>query len=82
MDSFLPFLRGLWLAVALLFALRDLTSETMVVRLFDGSPRSPQQWIAGADAAVAMFPLDQHLRNLRAWIVEEAHKKERHAVGR
>jgi len=46
----------------------------------DGKPRSPEQWIADADAMVAAFPFDQHLRNLRAWVrrsVNEATSMER-----
>lgn len=76
MASWSPCWRVPLLLAGILYALLSLRAEHLTLAIVDGQPRTPRESIAAADAAVKMWPFNQHMRNLRAWVVAEAKKAE------
>lgn len=64
-------LRGIWLAAAILFVSRDLAAEITLWRAFYRDIHTREELIAQSQRAVALFPIDQHIRNL-SLVVERA----------
>ena len=55
-----------WLAFAVVMSVQDYRAEKQVYVIFNHKPQTPEMFLAEADRAVALFPLDQHLRDVRA----------------
>lgn len=57
-------LRVIWLAGAILFVSRDLAAEMTLWRAFYRDTHTKEELIEQSRRAVALFPFDQHIRNL------------------